>query len=152
MKASEVMDPQPSTLRPNATIRTAVSTIMQHRYRNLPVVDDAGIFLGVFGVTCLVRLLLPKAVSIEHGLTTVPFVAETMKDLRRRLADIEDQPVSAYANSKVSCVNPETPLVETLLILYHDRNSIPVVTADTGHLVGMISYWDVLSRVLAQEL
>jgi CBS-domain-containing membrane protein len=124
---------------------------MENRYRNLPVVDEEGLFLGVFGVHCLLRSVLPKAVLVKDGLETVPFVRETLKDLRQRLANVEDQPVTVCLSEDIPVVNPETPLLETLLVLYRNRISIPVVEKGTGLLVGMISYFDVGENILAQE-
>jgi CBS domain-containing protein len=52
-------------------------------------------------------------------------------------------------NTDVEPVPPDKPLVETLLILYRTKNSIPVVDPDTGKLLGMISYWDVGEHILS---
>ena len=41
MTASLVMDPHPSVLHPGDTVGQAVKLVMEHRYRNLPVVDWA---------------------------------------------------------------------------------------------------------------
>ncbi len=40
-------------------------------------------------------------------------------------------------------------LVETLLLLYRNKTSIPVVSPDTGRLLGMISYWDAGEHILS---
>ena len=150
--ARDVMDPNPSVLRATDKISDGVGIIMGRRYRNLPVVDDQGRFLGVFGVQCLLRTALPKAALVKDGLNSVTFVRETLKDLRQRLAAVENEPVTYCLTEDVPVVFPETPLLETLLILYRNRISIPVVDKDTGALVGMISYFDVGEHVLAQEL
>lgn len=150
--ARDVMDPHPSLLQATDKITDGVRIIMEHRYRNLPVVDDAGRFLGVFGVNCLIRTVLPKAVLVKDGLKTVPFVRETLRDLRQRLADVENEPVTYCLSEDIPVVHPDTALVETLLVLYRNRISIPVVEKDSGLLVGMISYFDVGERILAQEL
>jgi CBS-domain-containing membrane protein len=142
------MDPNPSTLRPTDVIGTAARCIMDHRYRNLPVVDEEGRYLGVFGVNCLLRLILPKAAIIEQGLTTMPFVRETLGQLHARFNENENQPISVCMNTDIETVQPETPLVETLLILYRSRASIPVVE-EGGKLAGMISYWDVGRKILS---
>ena len=118
--ARDVMDPNPSVLQSTDRIADGVHVIMRHRYRNLPVVSEDGHFLGVFGVNCLLRLVLPKAVLLKDGLGI--------------------------------SIHPDTPLLETLLILYRNRISIPVVEKDDGRLVGMISYFDAGERILAQEL
>jgi len=126
--------------------------IMHHRYRNLPVVDDAGCYLGVFGVHCLLRLMLPQAVVMEEGLTTIPFIRETLSDLHKRLIEAEDDPISLCVNEDVTVVAPDTPLLETLLVLYKTRTSVPVVERETRRLAGMISYWDVTRKILAAEV
>ena len=152
MTASLIMDPTPTVLHPSDTVRTATHYIMHHRYRNLPVVDDNGCYLGVFGVHCLMRLMLPPAVVMKEGLTTIPFIRETLPDLHRRLIEVEDSPISQCINEVVTLVQPDTPLLETLLVLYKTRTSVPVVEKLSGRLVGMISYWDVTRKILATEV
>jgi CBS-domain-containing membrane protein len=145
------MDPSPSTLRPTDVIGTAARCIMDHRYRNLPVVDEEGHYLGVFGVNCLLRLVLPKAAVIERGLTSMPFVRETLGQLHARFEEKANQPISVCMNTEIETVRPDTPLVEALLILYQSRVSIPVVE-ENGRLAGMISYWDVGRKILSAEV
>ena len=151
MPASQVMDATPTTVRPTDRIRTAAGYIMEHRYRNLPVVDEDGCYLGVFGVNCLLKLVLPKAAIIEKGLDTVSFIHETLPDLHQRLREVEDQPIEVCMNTEIATVAPDTPLVETLLTLYRTKNSIPVVEPGTRRLLGMISYWDVGEAILSAE-
>ena len=150
--ARHVMDPNPSVLRETDRIADGARIIMENRYRNLPVVDDEGRYLGVFGVNCLLRLVLPQAVLVEQGLRTVPYVRDTLKDLRQRLAKVEDEPVVYCLKEDAPVVSPDTPLLETLLILYRSRISLPVVDPESGRLEGMISYFDVGERIMAQEL
>ena len=38
-------------------------------------------------------------------------------------------------------MTPETSIAETLLSLYHNRTSLPVVDATTMRLVGIVSHW-----------
>jgi len=149
MNATAIMDPNPTVLRPNDMIRTAIDYIMENRYRNLPVVDDEGRYLGSFGVHCLLKNVLPKAVTMKHGLDNVGFVQQTLADLHHRLVEIEDKPISMCMNTDAETVAPDTPLVESLLVLYHARNSIPVVDPESGKLLGVISYWDAGKKILA---
>ena len=149
MTAASIMDTHPTVLKPTDVIKTAIGYIMKHRYRNLPVVDDEGHYLGSFGVSCLLRHVLPKAAVMKQGLPTVPFVQETLSDLHNRVIEMEDKPVSMCMSTEAETVSPDTPLVETLLILYHARNSLPVVDPDNGKLVGVISYWDAGEKILS---
>lgn len=146
------MDPHPTVLHPSDKVGKGVKCIMEHRYRRLPVVDDEGHFKGVFGVNCLLRLVLPKAVVMDKGLNTVPFVRDSLSDLHRRLKEVEDEPISMCMHHESVQVAPDTPLIETLLILYNTRASLPVVDPETKKLIGVISYFDVGDKVLAAEV
>ena len=149
MNATDIMDPDPTVVKSTDIIKTAIDYIMDNRYRNLPVVDDKGRYLGSFGVHCLLRNVLPKAVMMKHGLDNVSFVQTTLADLHHRLIVIEHEPVTLCMNTEAETVTPNTPLVETLLTLYHARNSIPVVDPENGKLVGVVSYFDAGEKILS---
>ena len=149
MTASSIMEPNPIVLKSTSVISTAARYIMEHRYRNLPVVDDNGCYMGVFGVNCLLRLVLPRAAVMEKGLDSVSFINESLAELHERLREVEDQPITLCMKTEVETVAPDTPLVETLLILYKTKTSIPVVEPGTCKLLGMISYWDVGQHIMS---
>ncbi len=143
------MNPDPTVLNSTDIVRTAMQYIMDHRFRNVPVVDAAGRYLGMFGVHCLFRLVLPKALTMEDGLDDASFIKESLSELHERLREVEQQPVTLCVSKDVPTVAPDTSLVEALLIMYRSHSSIPVVEPDTGRLLGVISYWDVSAKILA---
>ncbi len=149
--AATVMNADHVVVKPDDLITRGIDYIMQHRYRNLPVVDDDGKYLGTFGVHCLLKNVLPKAALMKQGLTSVPFIDEDLSDLARRLDEMEGKQISMCMNTEAVTVAPDTPLVETLLILYKNRQALPVVDPDTGKLAGVISYWDVGKRIMASR-
>ena len=149
MTATSIMDHNPTVVKPTDMIKTAIGYIMDNRYRNLPVVDEDGHYLGSFGVTCLLKNVLPKAVLMKHGLTSVPFLQETLADLHNRLRELENKPVAMCMNTDAVTIPPDTPLVQSLLILYKTRDSLPVVDTDSGKLLGVISYWDAGEKILS---
>ncbi len=148
MNARAVMDKHPTILRPTDTIKTATEFIMANRYRNIPVIDSDGKFLAVFGVNCLLRLVLPKAALMDKGLDNLSFVYESLHDMHERLREYEDEPISICMKQDAPVVEPETPLMEVLWLLYNTKTSIAVVEPETDRLVGMISYWDVGAKIL----
>ena len=150
--ASQVMDSNPSILHMDETIGYGVGLVMKHRYRNIPVVDSEGRYHGMFGVNSLLRLVLPQAAVFERGLSSIPFVAESLRDLRIRLKSVEDKPVTYCMSEHIEVVAPDTLLVETMLKLYKTRSSLPVVEPESGRLYGMISYWDIGAKILEQEI
>ena len=149
--ARDVMDPNPTVLSATDTVGKGIGYIMENRFRNVPIVDSRQCYLGVFGVNCLLRLVLPQAALMENGLTDLSFVSDSLKDLRRRLKESEDQPVTICLSDEATVIGPDTPLLETLLVLYQTRRSIPVVDPKDGCLLGVVSYWDVGKAILAQE-
>lgn len=150
--ARDVMDPNPTVLAATDTVTKGIGYIMDNRFRNVPIVDDQGRYMGVFGVGCMLRLVLPRAALMEHGLTDISFVSDSLKDLRRRLREFEDQPVTICLSDEATVIEPDMPLLETLLVLYRTRRSVPVVDPKDRRLLGVVSYWDVGRAILAQEV
>ena len=148
MNAAAIMECDHAVLKAHHKVRAAAECIMARRYRSVPVVDDDGRYLGVFGVNCLLRQVIPKAAIIEDGLDNLGFVNDTLADLHQRFREIETQPVSVCMSTDVPIVHPDTPLLETLLLLYRSKASLPVVERDGGLLVGVITYWGVGRKIL----
>lgn len=145
------MDSHPTVLHPEDHIRTAAQYVMDNRYRRIPVVDEEGRFLGVFGVNCLLRLVLPHAAIMENGLESVNFARETLSDLYRRYCENSDKEIALCMDKEnVPTVGPDTSLLEAVLILYRTKASLPVVDPESGKLLGVISYWDLGEKVLAE--
>jgi len=133
---------------PTDKIETAAKYMMRSRYRSLPVVDENYCYIGMFGVNCLLKLVIPKAVFLPHGLENVSFIHESLEELYDRFHEVKDQPISACMNRDVKPISPQTGLTETMLQLYETRASIPVIEDDTCKLLGMISYWDIGGNIL----
>lgn len=149
MKASDVMNSNPITLKSTDTIECAAKYIMEKRYRSVPVVDENFCYMGMFGVNCLLKQVIPKSVLMHQGLKNVSFIHESIEDLYQRFDEVKHYPISVCMNNEIPPVTPNTPLTETLLQLYEMRSSIPVVEKDTCKLLGMISYWDIGEKILA---
>ena len=149
MNAAEAMDPNPTTLKQDDTIGRAANYIMTNRYRNVPVVDENFCYVGMFGVNCLLKQVIPKAVFLPQGLENVSFIHESFEDLFHRFSEVKDQPISICMSKEIMPVAPDTPLTETMMQLFNTRASIPVVEPGTCKLLGMISYWEIGEKILA---
>lgn len=148
MNAAEIMNPDPTFLKPTQTLEDAAKVIMSSRYRSLPVVDEEGCYMGMFDVNCLLKHVIPKAVFIQKGLQNVGFIHESLEELFERYSQVKDEMVTICLSHEVHPINPETPLTETLLQLYSTHLSIPVVAKGSCKLLGMISYFDVGHKIL----
>ena len=151
MTAKLFMNPNPVIIRTTDTIAQGAEQVMAEQRRELPVVDDEGRFQGMLTVDCLLYLVLPKAATMDRGLDALPFVQSSLDDLRERLKKYMDKPITlCLKKKKVTVVHPDTPMLETLLILYHNRTNLPVVEKNTGKLIGTISYYDVGAKIMEE--
>ena len=148
MSARSLMDPNPVRIHSSDTIGIAARKIMRRRYRSLPVVDNDNRFLGVVTVNCLLRLLLPKALTIKNGVEDISYADTTIDDLCEHFKAHVDEPIAICLKEQVVTVDPDTSLLQTLLTLYHEKSNLPVVDKKTGRLEGMISYYDVGEKIL----
>ncbi len=151
MKAKLIMNPNPMTLRPTDTVATAAERILKHHLRHLPVIDEQGRYLGTFSVYSLLKLTLPKAVLDEHGLDNVSFVTESLDDLAQRLGERRDEPVKNWLNVH-EVAHPDTLAMKIMLLMLEGRTtSVPVVDKTDGRLEGIISFWDVLEKLIGEN-
>ena len=151
MKAKLIMNPNPMTLRPTDTVATAAERILKHHLRHLPVIDEQGRYLGTFSVYSLLKLTLPKAVLDEHGLDNVSFGTESLDDLAQRLGGRRDEPVKNWLNVH-EVAHPDTLAMKIMLLMLEGRTtSVPVVDKTDGRLEGIISFWDVLEKLIGEN-
>lgn len=151
MTARTIMDPDPVVLRSSDTVETATQHLLSHRLRHLPVVDEQGRYLGIFGIFSLLRLTLPKAATVEQGLEDISFIQDELSDLAERLREVGGQSVVNSLRQDVPVVHPDTPLMETVLLLLRTRIALPVVDRASGRLLGMISSWRALEKIVETE-
>ncbi|MCU7852921.1 MAG: CBS domain-containing protein [Candidatus Thiodiazotropha sp. (ex Monitilora ramsayi)] len=140
-------------LSPTDKVCDALQIMHTHQIRNLPVVDDEGQFIGLFGIRRIISLLLPKAAQIDFGLKDLSFMPDEVEALYKRLGDIGQKPVTDFLEKKKKLVfcKPSTPFPEVLELLEQNPDtSLPViiVKGKKRKLVGMVSSWDVLDKLV----
>lgn len=151
MTAKLFMNPNPVSIRTSDTIAYGAQQIMEKQRRDLPVVDEEGRFKGMLTVDCLLYLVLPKAVTMKQGLDALPYVQNSLDDLRKRLKKYLDKPVTICLKKEdIAVVHPDTPTVATLLTLYKAKANLPVVEKASGRLVGTISYYNVGDKIMEE--
>ena len=147
------------TLRPTDSVADALSLMHEKHVRNIPVVDEAGTFIGLFGLRRLSHLLLPKAaLSLgRHSISQLHFLPDEIVQMGDRWHEIADQPVVNFLEKKKKLLfcTPETAFPELLALLDESKDtSLPVIVVegDTQKLVGMVSTWDVLEGIIMGRL
>ena len=73
------------------------------------------------------------------------FVHDSVADLQARIDAVAGDPVGKHLDTGAPVLKPDTPLTNTLIFLHRRRTVLPVV--EDGRLVGIVSVWDVLTRI-----
>jgi acetoin utilization protein AcuB len=127
------MTAKPATITPQATIAEAWDLMRELDVRHLPVVGAEGL-VGMLSDRDLGTLDVSRLLT-EQGADA----------LRRRL----DRPVMHLMSTDVIAADPETEVSELVeMLLEHKVGAIPIVTADSRQLLGIVSYTDVLRAML----
>jgi CBS-domain-containing membrane protein len=141
-------------LSADMTLTECVRTLLQNRVLAMPVVDESGKYLGQFRKNLLISAVLPQVGVLDQRFERIARMIEagllrdTMQDVRDRFAEIAGDPVGKHLDRDAPVLRPEQPLVTAMFYLYQGRNFLPVVEADSGLLVGVVSTWDVLENII----
>ena len=147
MTSAAIHQSEFASLDDTDTVGEATRRMLADRVSDLPVVNGAGALLGMFTLHRLFGVMLPRAALMDYGMPDLSFVSDTIEQLRGRMREIENTPVSEFAVKPEHVVHPETSPLEIVLLLYKGANSLPVVDTASGRLVGMISARDVLAAL-----
>ena len=151
MTCSEIMTTDPVTVREDQPVAAATALLRDNRFRSVPVVDDGGKMIGQFGIQALLGLILPKAAVADDNLSNLRYLNDDLADLQRRLVEEHDQPVGKYAEEIGPVLHPDTAISQVVANLTESRNNLPVVDEATGKLIGIVSYWDIIGRILEDQ-
>lgn len=129
MNAQDVMSENPNSIREDASIGEAVEVLGSAEFRHLPVVRGSEL-VGMLSDRDIRSLLAPRLVDVS-----------ALEQLKARY----DDPVAELMSPDVVKVYPETDLGEVIDRMLEEKvGALPVVDADTGDLLGIVSYVDVL--------
>lgn len=118
--AAEIMNRAPLTFTPDVEITQAIATLLKHGYSGAPVVDGAGMLLGVLSEKDCIRVL---STSAFHG--------------------APNGNVGDHMTPSPVAVTPSADIFQ-LVFAFHDGTFRRVLVADGGKLVGLITRRDVL--------
>ncbi|MCU7834725.1 MAG: CBS domain-containing protein [gamma proteobacterium symbiont of Taylorina sp.] len=158
MTATTIMSTNVVTLKPDDSIMSALKLMCTHSVHNLPVLDKDDNFLGLFSLRRLSRELLPKAAKLDENslLMHINFMPDGTDDLLHRLHKLGKKPVSDLLekSNKLRFCSPDTALPELLQLLFDSPTSLPVVVVEgkKKKLAGMVSNWDVLTKLTVNLL
>jgi CBS domain-containing protein len=139
------MKRNPVTVPLSETFEGAYRLMTSKRLAAVPVVDDNGVYKGMFDFEDIWELLLPRAAMLGlDSLTNLAFVANATEQLRQKLKEAGPRPVREFLDAKVQPVHPDTPIKEVIRLFHRYNMSVPVVERGSGRLAGIVSPWELV--------
>jgi CBS domain-containing protein len=130
MQAAEIMTEDPMTIGPQGRIRDAIEILQALEIRHLPVVNERGALIGMLSDRDLRNAAIPYTL---------------LDTVKQPIGNVLERRVSDVMSADVTSIGPETEVEEIIDVLLELKvGALPVVDGDTGDLLGIVSYVDVL--------
>jgi CBS domain-containing protein len=146
----EIMDRDPLTVSPDATVEEVVRALREQELPGVPVVDGDGRCVGIVTEADLVLpddegdLHIPHYVNLFGGTVFLEPLSRFEDRLRKAFASRASDMMTPDPDT----VGPETTVREAARAIYETgHNRLPVV--DDGRLVGVVTRVDVLGALAA---
>ncbi len=142
------------TISPDATVKDALSLLKQHNIRNLPVVDDKGDFIGMFGLREVLSNVLPVAVKLGDGIPTMDFLHGGIEDVAKKLHKTHNHKIGDVMNKNAEAIDSDSATWEALRFMVYQGSPVPVTEPDSKKFVGLISRQTLLTELdnIANEI
>jgi CBS domain-containing protein len=138
-------------VRASTSIREVAALLVDRKVGTLPVVDEAGILIGILPITDIIHIFLPDAVSLIDDIDFVKDFGAIKKPSPRDLKQAETLVVVDIMEQPVS-VEEECSMLRALSMMEkHNLQDLPVVT-ESGNLVGIASRVDIGRALLTNWL
>lgn len=135
------------TLHPDATVKDALDLFAKHNIRNLPVIDDNGDFVGLFGLREVLANVLPAATKVGEGLPTLEFLHGGAPDVAKKFRKSHGDRVGDIMNDKAEAINSDSATWEALRFMVFQGSPVPVVEPNTKKFAGLISRQTLLKEL-----
>lgn len=148
-------------LHPDDTVSKAFHLMRKQGMRFLPVVEENGTYRGVFTSPTMIKLLLPRAMTIElsggkkshKSLFNLGFYNVDEETFHQSLAEEKDEPVSNHLSDpdNIPTATPDTPIMEGILLLHQYKRHVILLEPDTQKFVGVVSNNSVLKKLFDED-
>ena len=168
---AEVMSPNPIFVSMNDAATDALTTMVEHRYRHLPVIDSRGSVAGTLDITKCLNTIIKKLEKTQDmsSKAAVDVVNQVVSQqgsddaqtaaLQVLLGNLMSQAIgektvptlrSLLHTKPRTVVSPTTTIREAGIVMAENRSAALVVKDDM--LVGIFGFKDMMTRAVSKEL
>jgi CBS domain-containing protein len=149
---SDIMDADPVTVAPEATVEEVVRLMHEHHLRGVPVVNAGGRCVGIVTEADLVLADEEGDLHIPHYIELLGGVVflEPLRRFEERLRKAVASTVADLMTEDPVTIAPDATVREAArAIAEREHNRLPVV--EHGRLIGVVTRVDVLSALAREE-
>lgn len=147
MDCKSMMAPIKTALFADEPAATAMDFMVEKHMGLVPVTERDGTFAGLISGDGLMGFMIPKSVSVmsrvKGAMTSASYLDESAEEMQERLEGVRDKTIGELVDRDVKTVNPETPLMDALMLITSKQYVVPVVDEE-NKLLGAISFFSVL--------
>lgn len=149
MRVQDLMNKNVVSLSMNDTFGSAYRLLTERRIRSLPVVDEQGVYKGMFDLYDVWRVLLPKAATLDaDSVRDLAFMTGSEDQLREKLRLAADRPIRQFLDDeRAPSIPGDAPVKEAILLLHRHGGNLPVVDRQSRKLLGIVSAWEILATL-----
>jgi len=150
MDCRTCMSPLSTPLYSDQSVGTVIDFMRKHHLECVPIVDRDNRFAGLISTEKLMRMLLPKSLSMMRGIKHASYLHESADELQDRMNDVRSQLIGDFLDPHAQTVNPEAALADALMVISDRQYVVPVVD-ENERLIGAISYFSIMHAVEASN-
>ena len=155
MPCSDAMIADVHSIGPEKTVEEAMHIMADADIRALPVVNENGAVIGLFDIRDLMVDILPISASFKIPELRVKNIDAHLDQIQgstpwvqKRLKLTYLKKVKDVMNTDVHNCHPETPLREAIRLMTKHGSPLPIVEAQSGKMMGIITMQSALSSLL----
>lgn len=135
------------TVHPNDTVEKGINLFREKNIRSLPVVDDEGKLVGLFGLRHILIKLLPASATMEDGLTNLDFLMGAAPGIAKRLKKMKPILIKDVMEKEPIIVHQDGAMSEAVRMMAIHGSPLAIVQEDSHKFVGMISRQTLLEEL-----
>jgi CBS domain-containing protein len=148
MRAREMMSTPVVTIHPEATLKDLADLIVAHGVSGVPVVDRAGVLVGVVSESDVMERL--EGVAEDEREAGLPRLLTVLAGAVGGTRKMEARTVADLMTARVVSAGPDATVQELVhLMITYDVNRVPIV--EGGRLIGIVTRADILRTLVRPD-
>ncbi len=149
MKVRDIMDPSPDIMRTSDTFEHLIKILNEVKYHVIFVVDVEDKLVGVVTEGDIIKVLIPKYITVDASLISVMDV----NYFERKCKECKDLSITEIMSKTTFSVREEDPIIKAAAFMVVNKiHTIPVIK--DSKIVGIVSRLTLIkhiTKVLAEH-